>query len=128
LWQVDGPIGKVGSARYGIVAGGRPALTEFRLVAASAECTLVEARPLTGRTHQIRVHLESCGLPIVGDGTYGGAPAGRMMLHCAELAFNDEKGRELRIVAPPDGAFATFMAEQGLVIPSSHGSAGRAGR
>jgi RluA family pseudouridine synthase len=113
-WQVDGPIGKVGSARYGIVTGGKPALTEFRLLATTGDHSLVEARPLTGRTHQIRVHLASCGLSIVGDGTYGGAPAGRMMLHCAELAFDDEKGRGLRIVAPPDGVFAGLMAENGL--------------
>src|SRR6185369_10172290 len=86
-WTVDGAIGKVGTARYGLMAGGRSAVTTFRLLASSGGCSLVEARPLTGRTHQIRVHLEASGLPIVGDATYGGLPAVRMMLHCAALMF-----------------------------------------
>ncbi len=113
-WRVDGPIGKVASARYGIVAGGRSALTEFRLLAESSGYTLVEARPLTGRTHQIRVHLQSCGLPIVGDGTYGGEPAARMMLHCSSLRFADGGGREIVVEALLDGDFRGFMEERGL--------------
>lgn len=113
-WQVDGPIGKVGSARYGILAGGRSALTHFRLLAESSGYALVEARPLTGRTHQIRVHLASCGLPIVGDATYGGEPAARMMLHCASLRFTDGGGREIVAQAPPDGEFRGFMEQRGL--------------
>jgi RluA family pseudouridine synthase len=115
-WEVDGPIGKVGSARYGIVDGGRSALTRFRLLAESSGFALVEARPFTGRTHQIRVHLESCGLPIVGDRTYGGEPAARMMLHCASLTFADNGGREIFVEAPPDGEFRGFMEQRGLAM------------
>lgn len=113
-WTVDGAIGKVGPARYGIMTEGRTALTEFRLLASSAGYSLVEARPLTGRTHQIRVHLESCGLSIVGDMTYGGEPAVRMMLHCAELAFSDGKGKEIRVIAPLDAAFEACLRGKGL--------------
>lgn len=118
-WEVDGPIGKIASARYGIVAAGRPALTRFRLVADSSGYALVEATPLTGRTHQIRVHLESCGLPIVGDGTYGGEPAPRMMLHCSSLRFADDGGRGLVVKAPLDDGFSAFMAANGVVAPKA---------
>jgi 23S rRNA pseudouridine1911/1915/1917 synthase len=115
-WSVDGAIGKLGSARYGIMAGGRSAVTAFRLLASSGGCSLVEARPLTGRTHQIRVHLESSGLPIVGDATYGGLPAVRMMLHCASLRFRDDRGTEISITAPLDGSFEGLMGEKGLFM------------
>jgi RluA family pseudouridine synthase len=117
-WTVDGAIGKVGSARYGIMAGGRSAVTALRLLASAGGYSLVEARPLTGRTHQIRVHLEASGLPIVGDATYGGLPAVRMMLHCASLMFRDERGTELSITAPLDEAFEGLMRACVLVIPS----------
>lgn len=123
-WTVDGAIGKVGSARYGIMDGGRSAVTAFRLLAASDGCSLVEARPMTGRTHQIRVHLESSGLPIVGDATYGGLPAVRMMLHCALLMFRDERGTEISIPAPLDGAFEALMRENGLLVPSGRDTGG----
>jgi 23S rRNA-/tRNA-specific pseudouridylate synthase len=113
-WTVDGAIGKVGSARYGIMAGGRSAVTAFRLLAASDRYSLVEARPLTGRTHQIRVHLEASGLPIVGDATYGGALAERMMLHCVELEFRDERAVAIRVKAPLDAAFENLVTQNGL--------------
>jgi len=104
-WTVDAPIGKVASARYGIVPGGKSAVTEFRLLSSSGGISLVEARPLTGRTHQIRVHLAESGLPIIGDSTYGGQSAGRMMLHCAEMGLNNEQGKDIRVIAPLDEAF-----------------------
>ena len=47
----------------------------------------IEAQPLTGRTHQIRVHATENGFPILGDVIYGGAPAPRLCLHAAELSF-----------------------------------------
>ncbi len=110
-WTVDAPIGKISSARYGIVTGGRSAATEFRLVASSDKFSLVEAKPLTGRTHQIRVHLEHGGMPIIGDPTYSSIPAERMMLHCSEMTFLDAKGRELRVQAPLDGIFEKYVRE-----------------
>jgi len=110
-WSVDAPIGKVASARYGIVEGGKAAITEFRTVATSGDLTLVEARPLTGRTHQIRVHLASVGLPILGDATYGGLPAGRMMLHCSAMTFQNSKKVEISVTAPLDGEFAERARE-----------------
>jgi RluA family pseudouridine synthase len=123
-WSVDSAIGKVGSARYGVMAGGRSAVTAFRLLVFSDGWSLVEARPHTGRTHQIRVHLASSGLPIVGDATYCGAPAERMMLHCASLMFKDERGAAISIAAPLDEAFEGAMKSNGLVIPFCSGTVG----
>ena len=105
VWSVDAPIGKVASARYGIVEGGKPSRTEFRTIASSDNLALVEARPMTGRTHQIRVHLASVGLPILGDATYGGLSAGRMMLHCSAMTFQNLRQVEITATAPLDGEF-----------------------
>lgn len=111
FWTVDAPIGKIASARYGIVPGGRSAVTEFRLLSSSGELSLVEAKPLTGRTHQIRVHLEYSEIPIIGDPTYGKQPAERMMLHCSEMTLLDGRDRELRVRAPLDGVFEKCAQE-----------------
>jgi 23S rRNA pseudouridine1911/1915/1917 synthase len=113
-WTVDGAIGKIGSARYGIMAEGRPAQTSFQLLATSGGYSLIEATPLTGRTHQIRVHLEASNLPIIGDTTYGGEPAARMMLHCASLVLENDKGSEICVKAPLDGVFAAFMSDKDI--------------
>ncbi len=110
-WKVDGPIGKVGPARYGIVEGGKPSATEFTMVAQSASHSLIEARPLTGRTHQIRVHLASVGLPIMGDTTYGGEQATRMMLHCSAMTFLTPHNTPVTVTAPLNGEFARIVSE-----------------
>ncbi|MFZ4856558.1 MAG: RluA family pseudouridine synthase [Desulfuromonadaceae bacterium] len=104
-WIVDAPIGKIASARYGVVEGGKASVTEFRTVASSGDISLIEARPLTGRTHQIRVHLASIGLPILGDSTYGGQVAGRMMLHCASMTFHNAGNVLINVNAPLNGEF-----------------------
>src|SRR5258707_561767 len=70
---------------------GRPAATRYRVLAATAAHGLVLARPLTGRTHQIRIHLASSGVPLLGDRTYlpadvsVAACAPRMLLHAWRL-------------------------------------------
>ena len=110
-WIVDAPIGKVASARYGIMEGGKASVTEFRTLASTGEFSLIEAKPLTGRTHQIRVHLASVGLPILGDSTYGGQPAGRMMLHCAAMTFQNAGKVPVKVTAPLDGEFEEFAGE-----------------
>ncbi len=62
---------------------------------------LVEAEPLTGRTHQIRAHAAERGFPVLGDVAYGGTPATRVYLHAAELQFrHPATGEALRICAP----------------------------
>lgn len=64
---------------------GRAARTDWALVAADDQGALLRLRPHTGRTHQLRVHLQAIGHPIVGDRTYGGPPAPRLMLHAEHL-------------------------------------------
>jgi 23S rRNA (cytosine1962-C5)-methyltransferase len=68
---------------------------------------MMEAEPLTGRTHQIRVHAADKGFPILGDTLYGGSPAGRVFLHAAELTFkHPATGEDMTFKAP-----ANFEAE-----------------
>lgn len=57
--------------RMAVRADGKEALTEWKLIATAKDFAAIEARPITGRTHQIRVHLKHLGHPIVGDSTYG---------------------------------------------------------
>jgi 23S rRNA pseudouridine1911/1915/1917 synthase len=69
--------------------GGKPAETEFRLIAHAAGNHLIEARPYSGRTHQIRVHLARAGCPVLGDALYGGDPAEGLALRAVGLAYRD---------------------------------------
>jgi RluA family pseudouridine synthase len=116
-WRVDAPIGKLNKFRYGVTIPGKPSITEFRVLATGAGAVLIEARPLTGRTHQIRVHLAHCGLPIVGDEPYGGAPAERMYLHCRSMSFRDRRGELIHATAPVDDRFKGMAATCHLALP-----------
>lgn len=79
---------------------GREAVTEFKVLQRRPASALVEARPLTGRTHQIRVHLDAAGFPVAGDELYGGG-AGPLALRAIELAYSDPfQKRPVRIAAP----------------------------
>jgi 23S rRNA pseudouridine1911/1915/1917 synthase len=74
---------------------GRAAKTEYRVLQSGGGVTLVECALHSGRTHQIRVHLQHLGHPIIGDGVYGkkaGAP--RQMLHAWKLGFTHPRTRE----------------------------------
>jgi 23S rRNA pseudouridine1911/1915/1917 synthase len=72
--EVEAPIGRhpVDRKRMAVVAGGKPALTHYRVVERYRAHTLVRLRLDTGRTHQIRVHMAHIHCPVVGDPVYGG--------------------------------------------------------
>lgn len=104
---VDAPVGRDPQrpTRMAVVQDGRPARTHYRRLAEWPDVTLVELSLETGRTHQIRVHLSSIGLGIVGDPTYGRgltAPGGvgRVWLHARRLRFAGMEGRRHEVVAP----------------------------
>lgn len=91
---IDAPIGRDPQQRKRMAVlprGGREARTEYRVLEHFAQHTLVEAEPVTGRTHQIRIHFASIGHPLAGDRVYGfrkqRLPLRRQFLHAARIAF-----------------------------------------
>ena len=91
--------------RMAVVEGGRQARTRYRVLREVDGYSLVEARPETGRTHQIRVHFASLGHPVAGDPLYGRkggkAPLRRQFLHAQRLAFRHPRTNErLELEAP----------------------------
>ncbi|HJU83873.1 MAG TPA: RluA family pseudouridine synthase [Holophagaceae bacterium] len=115
--EVDRPIGRLRNADPGRFAcegdliEPRAARTAFRPATAEEAAPLLPghwiiAEPATGRTHQIRVHLQSLGRPIVGDGLYGGAKDGQLWLHAWKLALKHPvTGAGLLLEAPPTRFF-----------------------
>ena len=89
---------------------GKPALTEWRVVAESGGRALVEFRPVTGRTHQLRVHAASgIGIPLLGDPVYGdGKGAWRTMLHAVALEVRREGKPPIAATAPLPPEFAAL--------------------
>jgi hypothetical protein len=85
-------------------------------------CCLVCCRPVTGRTHQIRVHMAHCGHPLLGDDVYGlqGPWISRQALHAACVTLrHPATGAPLTIAAPPPEDFASAAASLGLAVPAA---------
>ena len=111
-FEVDAPLGRRGPRIRVDATGGRSAETAFEVRERFARATLLEAAPMTGRTHQIRVHLAAVRHPILGDGRYGGGGDDaralgllRPFLHAWRIAFDHPwtKGRiELEEPLPAD--------------------------
>ena len=86
---------------------GKPSLTRYRLLGYDphADASRVELEPVTGRTHQLRVHMAAIGHPILGDTLYGGDACGRaerLLLHASTLSFTHPINAEpLRLVSDP---------------------------
>ncbi len=83
-----------------VARGGKPCVAGYRVIERRAGRALVELRPRTGRTHQLRVQLAAARSPIAGDRLYGGARASRLMLHARELELV-ALGRRFTAVVPP---------------------------
>ena len=88
---IDAPIGRDprNRKRMAVVSGGREARTEYRVVEYMSDYTLLEVKPETGRTHQIRVHLAAIGYPVEGDKVYGvkSSHLSRQFVHAFRLGF-----------------------------------------
>ncbi len=141
-FSVDAPIGPdlespVRKAMT-VTAAGKPSRTLFRVIRRGNESALLRARPLTGRLHQIRVHLRASGHPIIGDKVYGLDPhlfirfaAGnlsaedrqrlvwrRQALHAARLRFrHPADGRILDLRSPVGRKWIRCMRRLGMVVP-----------
>lgn len=106
--------------RFQVSPRGKNAVTHFRTLAKSDRFGLLEVRPQSGRTHQIRVHLQSIGCPIVGDSLYGSRhPVPRPLLHAFRLSLPHPKEGKIRLEAPPPEDFVSFCQTHGLALTAS---------
>src|SRR5947207_3402701 len=97
--------------------GGDLAETEFKLLRVENGCTYLEARPVTGRTHQIRVHAAEHGFQILGDELYAGTSSDRLWLHAEELSFRHPATfKQLTFRAPVDFENDARMALRDAII------------
>jgi 23S rRNA pseudouridine955/2504/2580 synthase len=123
LKEVSAPLEKLslasGERVVKVTAAGKPARTVFRVVERFPGATLVEAKPITGRTHQIRVHAQHAGHAILGDSKYSGDSGQalaqslglrRLFLHAARLTFrlHDKK---IALEAPLDEELSGVCSE-----------------
>jgi 23S rRNA pseudouridine955/2504/2580 synthase len=126
-WQagellVDEPLlvqNRAGGERHVIVSpDGKPAATRFRLSRTFGTWSLLQCQPLTGRTHQIRVHAAHAGHPLIVDDRYGDGEANaaakarglkRLFLHAQSISFPDDSGNELHFTAPLADELEAFL-------------------
>ena len=134
--RVEQPLAK-GVLRSGervvkVSPDGQASRTDFVPVAWNTYCSLVEARPRTGRTHQIRVHAAAAGHPVGGDPRYGdrdfnrdlqSAGLHRMFLHAHVLRFRESiAGRRLCLEAPMGSELQSVLDVLGLEAPAARSS------
>jgi len=105
--RIEAPIGRDPRSRQrmAVVPGGRPAVTRYRVLRTVGPYTLVLALPVTGRTHQVRVHFAFLGHPVAGDALYGPRrgpfPFPRQFLHAWCLGFrHPSTGEWMQVQAP----------------------------
>lgn len=140
-WQlgeqlIDRPLlveNRKGGERHVIVSeAGKPAQTRVRLARAYGNYSLLQCYPVTGRTHQIRVHLQSVGFPLLGDDRYGNAEENarahdrglkRLFLHAQSIAIPDSSGNELLFTAPLADDLERFL-QSGFLDARSRRRAG----
>ena len=117
--SIDSPIGRhpVKRKEMAIVETGRHALTHFEVIDSREGFSFVRVKPVTGRTHQIRVHLKTQNAPILGDPIYGPENlsrkmgANRTLLHAHRLSFSHPStGERVEITAPPPEDFQKWSS------------------
>ncbi|MEO8718074.1 MAG: RluA family pseudouridine synthase [Burkholderiales bacterium] len=116
-----------GERRVAVLGGGQSAVTRVMPIAASATCSLLELRLMTGRTHQIRVHLAHVGHPVLGDDKYGDGDLNRvlaqqgvkrLLLHARRLVFaHPLTHAPLRLESPLPGAMRNYAEAQLALQP-----------
>lgn len=103
---IDVPIGRVAGGKIKASEVGRVAVTDYHVLERKNGFTYVELFPRTGRTNQLRVHLNWLGYPVLGDYLYKGATADRLMLHARKIEFNHPlTGKKLAFEAPVPADF-----------------------
>lgn len=129
--EVNAPITRnpYNRKRFGVFIGGKEANTSYNVlgngIVENEKVTLLEVRPKTGRTHQIRVHLAYIDHPVIGDPLYSGRKQGRkglrmfgrLMLHASKISFmHPSKGNRVEFEAKTASVFEKFMnkGEDGL--------------
>ena len=118
--EIDAPIdrSKKDRKKMAVDPDGRPALTRWKVLAEGHGCTLLDVHILTGRTHQIRVHLKSIGHPVCGDEIYGngrGVKVPCLMLHAYSLSFEHPRTKEkMTFQAPLPDDFLKGLKSNGI--------------
>ncbi len=138
-WQlgdqlIDKPLlvqHRKGGERHVVVSsGGKSAQTHVALSRTFGKYSLMQCSPKTGRTHQIRVHLQSVGFPLAGDERYGDEEENRkakkfglkrLFLHAQSIAFPDDSGNDLHFTAPLAEDLERFLTK-GIVEARSYGT------
>lgn len=119
--QINAPLEKIGE-KSTVVADGKKAVTAYRVLDnLSSKFALVAASPLTGRTHQIRAHLEYIGCPIIGDDRYFGTErirfaeiSNKLHLHAYKIDLSDIYNKKLLITAALPDYFQQTLSHFGL--------------
>ena len=111
--KIDLPIGRNPSApsTFRIDPNGKPAQTTYHVLEENDTQSLVELKPTTGRTHQLRVHLAHLNAPILGDRVYGKSSDCRMMLHAQKLEITLPSGERKVFEAIVPDEFKRFFTE-----------------
>lgn len=111
--RIDIPIVRdmVDRTKFRAAKAGREAITNYKVIKHKAGFTLIEAMPITGRTHQIRVHLSAIGFPVVADIAYGRKEPNleRHFLHASKIEFVDPSGVKRQFKSPLPAELEEFM-------------------